>query len=100
MSSIAGVQGWTGTGTYSASKHGVMGLTKALADEARAHGVKVCAICPAGVADELVDASEEDIRQSKKISPFDIAETAVYLATLSPHAVVREVIIDRLGAEW
>lgn len=100
MSSIAGVQGWTGTGTYSASKHGLMGLTRALADEARAHGVKVCAICPAGVADELVDASEESIRQSRKISPFDIAETAVYLATLGPHAIVREIIVDRLEAEW
>ncbi len=100
MSSIAGVQGWTGTGTYSASKHGLMGLTKALADEARAYGVKVCSICPAGVADELVEASEEDIVRSQKISPFDIAETAVYLATLGPYAIVREVIVDRLGAEW
>ena len=77
-----------------------MGITKVLADEARAYGVKVCSICPAGVADELVDASEEDIRKSQKISPFDIAETAVYLATLGPHAIVREVIVDRLGAEW
>lgn len=100
MSSIAGVQGWTGTGTYSASKHGIMGLTKALADEARTHGVKVCTICPAGVADELVDAPEEEIRKSHKISPFDIAETAVYLATLGPQAIVREIIVDRLGAEW
>ena len=44
-----------------------MGLTKSLADEARVHGIKVCAICPAGVADELVDASEEEIIESQKI---------------------------------
>ncbi len=100
MSSVAGVEAWAGTGTYSASKHGLMGLTKALADEARAHGIKVCSICPAGVADELVDASEEEIVESQKINPFDIAETAVYLATLGPHAIVRQVVVDRLGAEW
>ena len=32
ISSVAGVQAWAGTGIYSASKHGVMALTKALAD--------------------------------------------------------------------
>lgn len=100
MSSVAGVEAWSGTGTYSASKHGLMGLTKALADEARAHGIKVCAICPAGVAHELVDASEHEILESQKINPFDIAETALYLASLGPHAIVRQVVVDRLGAEW
>lgn len=100
MSSVAGVEGWEGTGTYSASKHGLMGLTKAMADEARAFGIKVCAICPAGVADELVDASTTEINESQKINPFDIAETAVFLATLGPHAIVRQVVVDRLGAEW
>jgi len=100
MSSVAGVEAWAGTGIYSASKHGLMGLTKSLADEARGHGIKVCAICPAGVADDLVDASEEEIVESQKISPFDIAETALYLTTLGPHAIVRQVVVDRLEAEW
>jgi NAD(P)-dependent dehydrogenase (short-subunit alcohol dehydrogenase family) len=100
MSSVAGVQAWAGTGIYSASKHAIMGLTKALADEGRPHKIKVSAICPGGVADELVDASPKEIERSEKISPFDIAETAVYLATLGPHAVVHQVIVDRLGADW
>ena len=52
------------------------------------------------VADELVDASKEDILASKKIDPFDIAETAVYLATLGPHTIVRQIVIDRMGADW
>ena len=100
MSSVAGVQAWAGTGIYSASKHGVMALTKSLADEGRAHNIKVTAICPGGVADELVDASPEEILRSEKIDPFDIAEAAVYLATLSKHTVVHQIVIDRLGADW
>jgi 3-oxoacyl-[acyl-carrier protein] reductase len=100
MSSVAGVQAWTGTGIYSASKHGVMALTKALADEGRLFNIKVCAICPGGVADELVDSTPEEILRSEKISPFDIAETAVYLCTLGKFAVVQEVVINRLGADW
>jgi len=100
MSSVAGVQAWAGTGTYSASKHGIMALTKSLADEGRAYKIKVSAICPGGVADELVDASPEEILRSEQISPYDIAETAVYLATLGSYAVVHQIIVDRLGADW
>ena len=100
MSSVAGLQAWEGTGTYSASKHAIMALTKSLADEGRPHHIKVNAICPGAVADELVDASPEEILRSEKIDPFDVAETAVYLATLSKYSVVHQIVIDRLGADW
>ena len=100
MSSVAGIQAWSGTGTYSASKHGVMALTRSLAEEGRPFNIRACAICPGGVADELVDASEEEIMRSEKINPFDIAETAVYLATLGKYAVVHQIVMDRLGADW
>ena len=100
MSSVAGLQAWAGTGTYSASKHAIMALTKSLADEGRAYNIKVSAICPGGVADELVDAPIEEILRSEKINPYDIAETAIYLARLGPHAVVHQIVVDRLGADW
>jgi 3-oxoacyl-[acyl-carrier protein] reductase len=100
MASVAGLQAWEGTGTYSASKHGIMALTKSLADEGRPHHIKVSAICPGAVADELVDASLADIERSEKINPFDVAEAAIYLSTLGKHAVVHQIIIDRAGADW
>ena len=100
MSSVAGLQAWSGTGTYSASKHGIMALTKSLADEGRPYRIKVSAICPGGVADELVDASPAEIERSEKIDPFDVAEAAVYLSTLGNHTVVHQLVIDRLGADW
>lgn len=100
MSSVAGVQAWSGTGAYSASKHGIMALTRSLADEGRAFNIKVSAICPGAVADDLIDATPEEIACSGKISPYDIAETAVYLAQLGPNAVVHHIVVDRLGADW
>jgi 3-oxoacyl-[acyl-carrier protein] reductase len=100
MSSVAGVQAWAGTGTYSASKHGILALTKSLADEGRPHHIKVSAICPGGVADELVDASQAEILRSEKIDPLDVAEAAVYLSTLGKYSVVHQIVIDRLGADW
>ncbi|MCC2640061.1 MAG: fabG3 [Nitrospira sp.] len=100
MSSVAGLQAWSGSGTYSASKHAIMALTKSLADEGRAYHIKVSAICPGGVADELVDATADERARSEKIDPFDIAETALYLACLGPQAVVHQVVVDRIGADW
>jgi 3-oxoacyl-[acyl-carrier protein] reductase len=100
MSSVAGLQAWAGTGAYSASKYGIMALTKSLADEGRPHHIRVSAICPGGVADDLVDAAPEEILHSEKIDPFDVAETAVYLATLGKYSVVHQIVIDRLGADW
>ena len=100
MSSVAGVQAWTGTGSYSASKYGIMALSRSLADEGRAFNIKVSAICPGAVAEDLVDATPEEIEQSGKISPYDVAETALYLAALGPNAVVHQVVVDRLGADW
>ena len=100
MSSVAGVQAWSGTGTYSASKHAIMALSKALADEGRAHRIKVSAICPGGVADDLVDASAGERAGSEKIDPFDIAETALYLACLAPQSAVHQIVVDRMGADW
>ena len=100
MSSVAGVQAWSGTGTYSASKHAILALSKSLADEGRAYGIKVSAICPGGVAEELVDATVEARAGSEKIDPFDIAETALYLACLGPQAVVHQLVVDRRDADW
>lgn len=73
-----------------------MALTKALADEGRTFGIKVSAICLGGVADDLVDATPEEILRSEKISRFDIAETAVCLSTLGNFAVVPEVVVQGL----
>ncbi len=100
MSSVAGLQAWAGTGTYSASKHGIMALTKSLADEGRAHHIKVSAICPGGVAQDLVDASPGEIEGSEQISPYDVADAALYLATLGRYTIVHQIILDRLGADW
>ena len=100
MSSVAGLQAWSGTGTYSASKHAIMALSKSLADEGRADHIKVSAICPGGVADELVDATAGERARSEKIDPFDIAETALYLACLGRQTVVHQIVVDRIGADW
>ncbi len=93
VSSLAGKQAWSGTGTYSASKFAINGLTQALADEGKADHIKAIAICPAMVATPMTGASGPDYLQ-----PEDVAETVMYLLRLSPAAWPTEVVLERRDA--
>ena len=93
VSSLAGKQAWSGTGTYSASKFGVQGLTQSLANEGKADRIKAVAICPAMVATPMTGVSGPDYLQ-----PEDIAETVLYLLRLSPAAWPMEVVLERRNA--
>src|SRR6201993_120990 len=54
-SSVAGHVGMGQVSIYTASKHGVEGLTKALALEFAKHNIRINAVAPAGVATDMVD---------------------------------------------
>ncbi|MCL2075276.1 MAG: acetoacetyl-CoA reductase [Betaproteobacteria bacterium] len=63
ISSVNGVKGQAGQTNYSAAKAGMIGFTKALAQELAAKGVTVNAIAPGYVATKMVMAIREDILQ-------------------------------------
>lgn len=99
MSSVAGIKGYEGQSAYTASKHGVIGITKSLAAEVYRDGIYVSAILPGGVDTELAWYARPDIDRSKLISPQDISDTVLYLLHLSDTAWVDQIYIHRKNAQ-
>ena len=91
VASLLSFQGGIRVPAYTASKHGVAGLTKALANEWAARGVNVNAIAPGYIETNNTEALRADPDRSRSIldripagrwgDPADIAATAVFLAS-------------------
>jgi 3-oxoacyl-[acyl-carrier protein] reductase len=95
IASVAGLKGIEEQTAYCASKHALIGLTKALALELRPHGIAVHAICPGGVQTQLAAEAMPHRDQAGWMTPEDIAHAALYLATQSPRAITDVLIVRR-----
>jgi 3-oxoacyl-[acyl-carrier protein] reductase len=98
ISSVVGFKGYPNQGAYTASKHAIMGLTKSLAAEAQAHGIRVSAILPGGVDTELALNARPDLDRAELLQPSDVAQAVMYLLSLSEKAAVDEIYIRRRNA--
>ncbi|HAF43294.1 MAG TPA: beta-ketoacyl-ACP reductase [Sphingobium sp.] len=89
ISSINGQKGQVGQVNYSAAKAGVIGFTKALAQENASRGITVNAVCPGYVDTEMVASVKQEVRDGiiagipvgRLGAPDEIAEAVCYLAS-------------------
>ena len=85
VSSIAGKIGTLQLAAYGASKWGLIGLTKATAEEVRGDGVHVFSACPGAVNTEMLEKGLPGA--TPDMEPEDVSNVIVYLATGAPEAM-------------
>jgi 3-oxoacyl-[acyl-carrier protein] reductase len=100
ISSIAGLTGNAGQANYSASKAGLIGLTKTLARELASRGITVNAVAPGLIETDMTTVLSDEIRQGilqkvplgKLGEPDDVAGAVAYLASPEAKYITGQVL--------
>jgi len=100
VSSLAGIAGNAGQANYSASKAGLIGLTKALAKEVGSRNITVNAVAPGFIETELIGGLPAELldraRQAAAIprigTPDDVAPAIVFLASRAAAYITGQVL--------
>lgn len=100
MSSVVGLSGNAGQANYSASKAGLIGLTKSMAKEIGSRNIRVNAIAPGFIITDMTGALSEEVRKqwAEQIplrrggTPEDVANVALFLGSELSSYVSGQVI--------
>jgi len=88
MSSVVGLSGNAGQSNYSASKAGLIGFTKSMAQELGSRNIRCNAIAPGFIETEMTARLPQDVREAwindiplkRPGKPDDVAKAAIFLA--------------------
>ncbi len=97
IASVVGHKGYPLQSAYAASKHALIGMTKSLANEVYAEGIRVHIIAPGAVYTDMVRISRPDLSPEGMILAEDIADIAIFLLTHRTNAVIDEIEVHRAG---
>ena len=100
MSSVVGIEGNAGQSNYAASKAGMIGFTKSIAQELGSRSIRCNAVAPGFIETEMTATLPEDIREAwiKDIplkragSTKDVADVCIFLASDISKYVTGQVI--------
>jgi|SRR5581483_689379 len=102
ISSVAGLVGIANRPAYCAAKHGIIGLTRVLAQELAPHGIRANVIAPGLIRTPLTEAYTGDAEFGKELAvtipqgsyglPSDIAQAAAFLASPEARYITGETL--------
>ena len=82
-----------GSGAYTAAKYGLLGFSRVLAEEMRAHGVRVGVLSAGATDTPLWDVVPQPPDRALMLKPDQIAEAALLMAALAPGAALEELTL-------
>lgn len=91
ISSLAGKNALPNGAAYAASKWGLNGLSYSVAEELRAHNIRVSVVCPGSVDTELSPHAGKDPK--KMLQPDDVAHAVAMLVTQAQQSFVSEILL-------
>jgi NAD(P)-dependent dehydrogenase (short-subunit alcohol dehydrogenase family) len=95
IASVVAVKGYANQAAYSASKHALYGMSKALAREVQSDGIRVHVISPGGVDTDLSARARPDLGRAGLMRPQEIADIVLFLVTRDGNAVIDEINVRR-----
>ena len=93
VASVAAQRAIPGAAAYTATKAGVVGFSRVLAEELRAEGVRVGVLVPGAVDTPLWDTIPNSPDRARMLRPEDVARAAVLMASLPPGASLEELTL-------
>ena len=95
IASVVAHAGYAEQSAYAASKHALLGMTKALAKEVQQEGIRVYTLSPGGVDTEMIGTARPDLDRSGLIDPTEIADIVWFLLTHRASAMIDHLDIRR-----
>jgi NAD(P)-dependent dehydrogenase (short-subunit alcohol dehydrogenase family) len=93
VASFAGLESYAeGTG-YCAAKSGLVGFTRALAQELKPAGVRVTAICGGSMDTEFFERFRPTVEPSRRLDVADAVRSLLYVLTSPPNVLHGEIVI-------
>lgn len=97
VGSVVTSRALTGSAAYTASKYGLLGFSRVLAEEMRPHGVRVGVLSAGATDTPLWDAMPGAPARERMLRADQVAEAALLMAGLGPNAALEEVTLLPAG---
>ncbi len=99
IASVVGHNGYELQSAYSASKHALIGFTKAFAKEVQQDDIRIYTISPGGVSTEMIESVRPDLETQTLIDPEAISSLIWYIVTNRDSAMIDHFKLRRVSKE-